>query len=94
MVGSIDRFSRFWFFHHVRGRLTEASENVNVYEVESSNTDKLVPRLSVPPGARLSSLGNLSRSPVGSQKIFKVYVVTTEDNEKGSNAVKVTHPEE
>jgi hypothetical protein len=29
----------------------------------------------------------------GSAKIFKVYVVTTEDNEKGSNAVKVTHPE-
>ncbi len=29
----------------------------------------------------------------GSQKIFKAYVVTTEDNEKGSNAVKVTHPE-
>lgn len=29
----------------------------------------------------------------GSAKIFKVYVVTTEDNEKGSNSVKVTHPE-
>lgn len=29
----------------------------------------------------------------GSAKIFKVYVVTTEDNERGSNSVKVTHPE-
>ncbi len=29
----------------------------------------------------------------GSAKIFKVYVVTHDDNEKGSNSVKITHPE-
>jgi hypothetical protein len=29
----------------------------------------------------------------GSAKIFKVYVVTEDDNEKGSNSVKITHPE-
>lgn len=29
----------------------------------------------------------------GSAKIFKVYVVTHDGNEKGSNSVKITHPE-
>jgi hypothetical protein len=36
---------------------------------------------------------DLGLSAPGSAKIFKVYVVTVDDNEKGSNAVKVTHPE-
>ena len=29
----------------------------------------------------------------GAVKFVKVYVVTHDDNEKGSNSVKVTHPE-
>lgn len=46
----------------------------------------------VAPGT-LELLTGTGLGAAGSARIYKVYVVTTDDNEKGSNSVKVTHPE-
>ena len=42
------------------------------------------------PGVTTWTNDTLLTAP-GSVKIFKAYVVTLDDNEKGSNSVKLTH---
>ena len=41
-------------------------------------------------GATVSLVTNFGLTVAGAVKYFKVYVVTDDDNEKGSNSVKVT----